>query len=400
MATNKRKDAAALFELIDKSTLKVPKNAGALKIPSWWSSKTNPPAPDAPSLTPAASSPPAPIASAPAAPPVPEPPVTPPAPVARTTPVAAPTSPRVSSAPSAETPQMRPAPSVRPPVNTGAETAAAPLPTEPLAPRPTEPTDEAELEPMPNMATASPSIRPPGRPVTGHAAASSGAPRQPVGVFAPQTYDPTRLARRPTVFGRAPIWLLAAGTAGGCVVIVLAVLLLRGCQRSTPQGSNSNTSVTIRNPGGTPPAPRPTVNGGQPQPVQPQPIQPQPTQPPALPPPPEQRTTKPGRVVPATEVTRVPGLNYLVICSTPSERVAIANAQFLVEHGMSDITIERKSDGGFTIISVQGFAKLTDPQAESLRKLVVSIGREHPDAKKRGRSVYWDAYYRKVQRAN
>src|SRR5438094_1314908 len=44
MAINKRKDAAALFELIDKSTLKVPKNAGALKIPSWWSSKTNPPA--------------------------------------------------------------------------------------------------------------------------------------------------------------------------------------------------------------------------------------------------------------------------------------------------------------------------------------------------------------------
>ena len=44
MATNKRKDAAALFELIDKSTLKIPKDAkGALKIPAWFSSKTNPP---------------------------------------------------------------------------------------------------------------------------------------------------------------------------------------------------------------------------------------------------------------------------------------------------------------------------------------------------------------------
>ena len=40
MATNKRKDAAALFELIDKSTLKVPKNAGSLKIPRWWSSQS------------------------------------------------------------------------------------------------------------------------------------------------------------------------------------------------------------------------------------------------------------------------------------------------------------------------------------------------------------------------
>jgi len=42
MATNKRKEAAALFELIDKSTLKVPKAGGSLKIPGWWSNKTNP----------------------------------------------------------------------------------------------------------------------------------------------------------------------------------------------------------------------------------------------------------------------------------------------------------------------------------------------------------------------
>src|SRR3954464_5804487 len=48
MAINKRKDAAALFELLDNSTLKVPKNAGSLKIPSWWSSKTNPASTDIP----------------------------------------------------------------------------------------------------------------------------------------------------------------------------------------------------------------------------------------------------------------------------------------------------------------------------------------------------------------
>ena len=43
MSTNKRKESAALFELLDKKlTLKVPKSAGSLKIPSWWSSKTNP----------------------------------------------------------------------------------------------------------------------------------------------------------------------------------------------------------------------------------------------------------------------------------------------------------------------------------------------------------------------
>ena len=59
MATNKRKEAAALFELIDKSTLKVPKNAGALKIPSWWSSKSNPPTDSAPPHPAAPASPPA-----------------------------------------------------------------------------------------------------------------------------------------------------------------------------------------------------------------------------------------------------------------------------------------------------------------------------------------------------
>ncbi len=43
MATNKRKEAPALFELLDKSTLRVPKgNAGSLKIPSWWSNRNAP----------------------------------------------------------------------------------------------------------------------------------------------------------------------------------------------------------------------------------------------------------------------------------------------------------------------------------------------------------------------
>ncbi|MGC8559978.1 MAG: hypothetical protein ACP5O1_04790 [Phycisphaerae bacterium] len=43
MASNKKKDAAALYELLDKSTLKVTRKPGApLKIPSWWSGRNNP----------------------------------------------------------------------------------------------------------------------------------------------------------------------------------------------------------------------------------------------------------------------------------------------------------------------------------------------------------------------
>jgi hypothetical protein len=43
MASNKKKDAAALYELLDKSTLNVTRKAGApLKIPSWWSARSNP----------------------------------------------------------------------------------------------------------------------------------------------------------------------------------------------------------------------------------------------------------------------------------------------------------------------------------------------------------------------
>ncbi len=43
MASNKKKDAAALYELLDKSTLKVTRKPGTpLKIPSWWSGRNNP----------------------------------------------------------------------------------------------------------------------------------------------------------------------------------------------------------------------------------------------------------------------------------------------------------------------------------------------------------------------
>lgn len=65
MATNKNKDSAALFELIGKSTLKVPKG-GSLKIPAWWSSRSNEPRPEgtAPAMPASAAAPATPEAAA------------------------------------------------------------------------------------------------------------------------------------------------------------------------------------------------------------------------------------------------------------------------------------------------------------------------------------------------
>ena len=118
------------------------------------------------------------------------------------------------------------------------------------------------------------------------------------------------------------------------------------------------------------------------------------------PPPPRADTQPiiPGKVLAATDVPRTASLYYLVIVSTPTARVAAANAQFLVEHGMSDVTVEQNANGWYWVISAQGFAKLSDPQADALRKLVIEIGKQHPDSRRQRRSVYHDAYYRKVSR--
>ncbi|MEI8198051.1 MAG: hypothetical protein WCI73_19325, partial [Phycisphaerae bacterium] len=107
----------------------------------------------------------------------------------------------------------------------------------------------------------------------------------------------------------------------------------------------------------------------------------------------------PGKVLPAAGVPRAANLYYLVIVSAPTVKVANDNARFLVEHGMSDLTVEQNANGWYSVISVQGFAKLSDPQADALRKLVIEIGKQHQDSRRQRRSVYYDAYYRKVSRA-
>ena len=103
----------------------------------------------------------------------------------------------------------------------------------------------------------------------------------------------------------------------------------------------------------------------------------------------------PGQVVPAIDVPRSPNLVYLVILTT-QERYAQNAAAFLAEHGV-DVTIERGLGNLVTVVSVQGFAKRSSPEASAFRHKVVQIGELFPGAHN-GESVWGDAYYSPIHR--
>lgn len=362
MATNKNKDAAALFELIDRSTLKVPKNAGALKIPSWWSSKNNPPTEPAhttPTATPA--------------------PVTPPSKNAETKPPA-PAVPQATIAPAETAPVPNESPSL----------FASPAATPSVTP-PTTDTTEA------------PSIRPPAKPpVTPAPAVAVPKPRvSPPGVYVPNTLDPTKASRRFTGSAAAqaagsaghapmvhreplPMWVLLAG--GALIVMIIAIimfLVLPGRQR----GNNSTTTGAANNNGALINAAdlnprldlRGTNNGNA---ATQNRVVPPPPPPP--PPPTKARAYEPGQVV------RKKDLIYLVIHSDRNLDNARKNAQFIAERGV-DVSIERSSNGIFMIMSVQGFPARNE-EAEALRKRVIAIGKETVDFKRSGKT-WTDAYF-------
>jgi hypothetical protein len=73
-------------------------------------------------------------------------------------------------------------------------------------------------------------------------------------------------------------------------------------------------------------------------------------------------------------VARSAELYYIVVCSTPSQSVAQANAKFLAEHDVS-VSIERvnvRNELWYWVVSVQGFASNT--AAKPYRDNIVKIG--------------------------
>ncbi len=389
MSTNKRKESAALFELLDKSTLKVPKSGGSLKIPSWWSSKTNP--------APAAAPPPADVPEMPA-----------PAQKAgggvngaggangvAASPQHRLFDPPPANAPAGVSPSIRPpavTPPVNPPVNAG-QAAVRPVVRAPeAAPRGTMVPEEASEE--------SPTPR-------------AGATESGRRVFAPQTYDPNAAARRKwmgsqkRMMARTPPWaVLTAGGAVLALLILIVVLFVRHHQQTSTAGAADASGIDLRHASGSssfaqdrgssqplvPPSP---ANGGSLLP----PVTPQRTQ--IL----QQNTgadsgeqamdasDTPGKVYAPGTVERDPQLLYVYIASTPQADVAQRNADFIAKNGV-DVSIETsKSPSGkstmYTLISVKGFP--THNAAEPYRKRIVLIGHKTPDFQKTHKA--WDDAY-------
>lgn len=412
MATNKRKDAAALFELIEKSTLKVPKGgSGSLKIPSWWSSKVNPPTePTHPqeNNTQAQSAPAAP------APKFPEP----------LTPDVDPFEKLRSEHAARPVPND---PTVKPPK----ETLPVDLPPTPQneikegqnelnwdelpLPAPDDPDPEVAAEATPDSAkTESKPAVPPvassvpsstyghsnhgtsaGHGHVSHSAsvrAPSSAYRPPVAVppttrMAAPSYTSSYAASRAgqkqnfvIMMLESPLWVKASFYMAIIALIFLIVALLTPSKTQKPSApplasANNNVTQSLDK------SPMPSVIPDPPAP------------------------TRTGRFVPANTVQRKSDKFYLVIWSVRSQNIANDIAKFAAENGVDDVTVERHQDRGgdgriynnFKIISVEGVSKL-DREAEAMRMRIVEVGRKHPESKSFHKGIFDDAYFAKVTR--
>jgi hypothetical protein len=428
MATNKRKEAAALFELIDKSTLKVPKNAGALKIPSWWSSKTNPtpPAPAAPA-SPKPS--PSPLARTAAQPVAPASPPSPPAPPTAASPAVAPSVAPVAEAPAPAAPEASPPPV---PYTTG-HSLNGHANGHSVTAEPAKPEAQPRLfQPPPanTTPTVTPSIRPPARsPITPSVPVRAPAPVEPMETppepaakdtlpiaeeeladvaepvierrpLAPPTGSPAAGTSRTwtpadrntfvNVLANVPPMALAGA---GAVVLLLLILILylatrhHGGTPVTPPQNSVETSIT--GPGGTP------------SPVAPQ--QGTPSNSSLLGPPPQQaqgdnasQALPPvapgmGRVYEPGAYRFAPDSLYVFIATSKSESVTRRNAKFVAEHGV-DVAIEKSKDD-FYLIAAQPYPN--NVAAETMVKKIREIGKLHPDYRST-RKVFADAVARRV----
>jgi hypothetical protein len=426
MATNKRKEAAALFELIDKSTLKVPKNAGALKIPSWWSSKTNP---------------------TPAAPAVPAAPKPSPSPLARTAaqpvaPASPPSAPAAPAALSPSTPPSAPAPVAEAPLPVAPEASPAPPPYanghslnghangHSVIPEPAKPEAQPRLfQPPPanTTPTVTPSIRPPARsPIT--PSVRPPAPVEPVETppepAAKETLpiaeaelsdvaEPV-IERRPLTppsaspaAGTSRTWTpadrntfvnvlanvppIALAGAGAAVLLLLILVLYlatrhHGGTAVTPPQNSVETSIT--GPGGASPAAPQQATPSNSNLLGPPPQQTQADNTPqALPP----VAPGMGRVYEPGAYRFAPDSLYVFIATSKSESVTRRNAKFVAEHGV-DVAIEKSKDDLY-LIAAQPFPN--NVAAETMVKKIREIGKLHPDYRST-RKVFADAVARRV----
>jgi hypothetical protein len=425
MATNKRKDAAALFELIDKSTLKVPKNAGALKIPSWWSSKTNPtPMPPAPPPRPA------------------------PSPLSRT--LGQPAAPQTEGAageakgtgalakgevgaergvnghangnghagqgghaqaypangvvagpvetgvkPESQQRLFQPPPANAPPASTPSIRPPARIPVMPgaSAPAPAPVAAEAAAAPVPEtapvkeVAAAAEAARPVAAAPKGAGVAGAGSLRP----WPPENRD---------FFANVPRWAIpvAAGTLVLLIVAVLFVAMRHHGDKGAATETGGGVETSITGPGagsGTPGPVAPPAGGGVAG---------------------RAPDVAPGTGAAAAGITgenvgtavstlaggtariyepgqyRFNGESlYVFIATSSSESVTRRNAKFIAEHGV-DVAIEKSGDKIY-LIAARPCANIV--AAEALVKKVRELGKLHPDYKATNK-VFADAFTKRV----
>ncbi|MCL2641812.1 MAG: hypothetical protein FWD53_13260 [Phycisphaerales bacterium] len=344
MATNKRKEAVALFELIGKSTLKVPKG-GSLKIPSWWSSKASEE-------------------------------------LAQTEPLAkigveSDVVQQKLFEPPSKVEEGEQSPSIRPPV---AEEVNASSPADSSEPQ----ESYAGLEG--------------GRRVFAPQTMNPSEARSPAwsGVGG-GTFN----------MARAPGWLLATGLGVLVIVLGLLVWLLLsrgGGGGGGETGSQVASGEVERSGGGQPVAP--TLEGPRYDRVAEQIVPPPPgggaaTQPIVA----QTNTPGKGKLWEPGTLTREPEHYYIWISATPDEKIARRNAMFLADRGVGvSIEIQRTRSGGtmYQLISEQGFAshQLAEPYLKEIR----ALGHQTPEylqAKKAKRPAdihAWDqAFSRRVR---
>lgn len=414
MATNKRKDAAALFELIEKSTLKVPKGGnGALKIPSWWSSKVNPPTEpqhhegeSAVTASPEARSAP----SAPQAPAGPEPKFP--------EPLTAQIDPferlrhEHTAKPTPVDPTVKPPKESLPvdvPPTPGDQVAQAgqkepnwdelPLPTpdEPDAQASAGASHEATANiPVSRSTSSVPRSTYGGSHSPSFSAssrASGSAYRPPVAVppttrLAAPSYTSSYASSRAgqnqnfiIMMLEAPLWVKVSFCAAIVVLISLVIALFSSPGKSQKQAQTPPQASAVETPRTATPTPS-VIPDEQSQPPQRQ-----------------------GRVIPANQVQRRSDKYYLVLSSVRSQNIANDIAKFAAENGVDDMTVERHQDRGgdgriynnFKVISVEGVTKL-DRDAEAMRMRIVEVGRKHPESKSFHKGIFDDAYFARVTR--
>jgi len=344
MATNKRKDAAALFELLDRSTLKLPKNSnGSLKIPSWWSSRTNP-APERPR-----------------------------------TPINLPTTTPASDAPSDSVGGTSAPTAAEPAVDPSVDPDGQPVHVSRVAPPPPELAEQAAEPPAVGSAASLPAPPPQERI------------RPPAGVVIPQSIDPARFTSSNRPLSTVPTWAIAAG-ATAIAVLIIAAIVIASSRRHTaemlPQtmvalpAEASNAANTAR----TATLTAPDHTSAQPSAPAAQPASPTAATASAAPAP------SAGRVLESSQFHRSPDRWYLRMYSAKSEALAKQNAEFLAQHGLT-VSVER-SGSFYVVVDALGFAQ-RDGQSEEYRRQVVAISHEHPDFKRRHKGPYDECYFSK-----